>query len=97
MVNVLKTYVNIRLQVLTLPIIKLFTQLAREACQLGCPKIVLDHVHVFVCVCMSVYVHTTMLKYTQRYKNWRCTSNWNTGHVQTHKQTNKLTGCFTYF
>ena len=33
-------------------------QLTGEARQLGCPKIVLDHVRVYM------FVHTTMLKYT---------------------------------
>ena len=44
-------------------------QLAGKACQLGCPKIVLDHVHVYLYIYM--FVRTTMLKYTLywRYMN----------------------------
>ena len=39
-------------------LVNIFTpQLAGKACQLGCLKIVLDHMHVCVCVCVCVCVH----------------------------------------
>ena len=46
--------------------------------QLGCPKIILDHVRVYLYIYM--FVCTTMLKYTLywKYMNWGCTSNRNT-------------------
>ena len=52
-------------------------QLVGKARQLECPKIVLDHVCVYIYVYM--FVHTTMLKYTLywKYMNWRRTSNRN--------------------
>ena len=65
--------------ILTVMVRGIFTpQLAGKARQLGCPKIVLDHVRVYIYMC--VYICTTMLKYTLywRYMNWRCTSNRNT-------------------
>ena len=36
---------------------KFFTpQLAGEARQLGCPKIVLDHVHVYIYIYLFIYI-----------------------------------------
>ena len=41
--------------------VTIFTpQLAGKARQLGCPKIVLDHVRVCVCVCVYIYIYVCM-------------------------------------
>ena len=51
----------------------LFTpQLAGEARQLGCPKIVLDHVCVCVCVCVCVYIYIYICMYAPQCLSTRC-------------------------
>ena len=71
-------------------------QLANKARQLGCPKIVLDHVCMYnIILFIIMFVHTTMLQYMLywRYMNWRCTSNQNTGTCKllaTHRKKQNL-------
>ena len=65
---------------------------ARRLWRLAGPKIVLDHVHIYVYI-LYIYVCTTILKYTLywKYMNWGCTTNQNTccsWSMQTHEYHN---------